>query len=154
MKKLEIEIPEGYEIDVENSDIKTGKIQFKKIEPMYPIDISKVKNRHYYISDSGKIVEHTIFDHKNQVSTKERAEALLALSQLVELRDAYNKIDGYCPKKQHVLFYIKINAKNEIEEGIYNIDWNKYVLFFLKPSTRDLFLENFKDLIERAKELL
>ena len=78
-------------------------------------------------------------------------EAFLALMQLVQLRDCYRQ--GWKPNwkgkavKQNIICF----------EGVLGTDWSinvQYVLSFQSKEIRNEFLENFKDLIEQAKELI
>lgn len=161
-KELKIEIPEGYEVDKDKSTFE--KIVFKKIEIKYPLRVQEIQksNEHYYFIDligkisyvnrnSGLVLKRV---EDNYLSSQKRAQAFLALMQLVELRDAWNKIDGkevdwednICPK------FSIFNKSNKISigEGYYI----SYPISFAFKKTRDLFLETFKDLLETAKELL
>ncbi len=88
----------------------------------------------------------------NQVSSKERAEAFLALMQLVELRDACNEIDGGKNMDGLGNVYSIINVYGNIKPDFFVT--NDRVLYFRKKSTRDWFLEEHKELIEQAKELI
>ena len=142
------EIPEGYEIDLEESDLKTGNIVLKKSKPKYPQSIEKINDRFTFVL-------HTT-DHFNLnfVSSSERVAAFRALIQLVELRDAWNKVDGFEvdwrdgeQRKFCVNYY-----DNEID--VCSFTSTHSVLYFGSPDTRDLFLKTFRDLIEEAKELI
>lgn len=158
-KSLSITCPEGFEIDIEKSDLTKGLVLFKKTEPKYPLSIKEVKNRFHFIDINGVI--HSLSDNNsddnndpNNLSSESRAKAFLALMQLIELRDAWNKID-----KSNIDFTnIHINKysinvfKNVI--GIDTVVGQNQVLSFGSKETRDLFLETFRDLIETAKELL
>ena len=155
MTTLKINIPQGYEIDVFNKE--TGEVSFKKIELKYPQSIFEVKDRSWFIhSNSGIEKDNTANDStvdRNNVSTKQRAEALLALSQLVELRDAWNKIDGFVVDwtANDVKYVIKGCSGKLQKDYYYN---NHYILYFGSEQTRDLFFETFSKLIETAKEFL
>ena len=140
-KEMKIQVPEGYEIDKENSTFE--KIVFKKEERKLPKkweDLYEVKgwfvDFHSDVVTSGSM--RTGDNVKNRFPTKEEAEACLALAQLCQLRDRYN--DGWKPNW---------------EDGTkkYTIYFNK-ILAFKTLELRDKFLENFKDLIETAKPLL
>lgn len=154
MNELKIEIPEGYEVDQEKSNLVKGEIKFKKIEKKYPLSIKEVKDRNWYIDSIG-IIGKVLYEHDiNQVSSESRAKAFLALMQLVELRDCWNKVDGFIPDwtKSVQNKYTIENFKNGILK-----DTRIYVstpLYFGSNETRDLFFETFRDLIEEAKELL
>jgi hypothetical protein len=91
--------------------------------------------------------------NKNVFATKEQAEASLALAQLSQLMKVYN--DGWQPNykeplemKYTITFYEDKLSKYGNHNTMHNF------LTFKKEKTRDLFLENFRDLIEKAKPLL
>lgn len=153
MKELKIEVPKGFEIDKEKSTFE--KIVFKEIENKLPMSVEYLsrKQPYYYIDNNGEIsITNGSVHHKNDLSTKERAEAFLALMQLVELRDAYNgdwkanwttfEQDKYCIEYEcDEITYLEVNTISK-------------VLHFKSSKLRDQFTEQFKDLIETAKELL
>jgi hypothetical protein len=63
MKKLEIEIPQGHEIDQEKSDLSKGLVVFKKVEEKWPTsweDLGKLIG--YLVTSDSLIRKH------NQVS--------------------------------------------------------------------------------------
>lgn len=88
---------------------------------------------------------------KNTLLSKELAEALLALSQLLLLRDYYN--DGWKPDwtTYHDKYTINIHTNNIRRD---EFQYSNKILAFKSKKLRDKFLENFKDLIEQAKPLL
>ena len=141
MKELKIEVPEGYQIDKEKSTFE--KIVFKEIENKLPMSVEEIPNRKFYITNDSNIV---INNNKrvlstgrsciNQLSTKERAEAFLALMQLVELRDVWNG-----DSERHLYLIYRENKTSNL-------------LSFKTLELRNQFSEQFKDLIEIAKELL
>jgi hypothetical protein len=90
-------------------------------------------------------------DNKNLFATKEQAEASLALAQLSQLREVYR--NGWVPdwkdNKRKYCIYFESNLINTT----YFVAINHF-LSFQDEETRDLFLENFRDLIEKAKPLI
>ena len=88
---------------------------------------------------------------KNVFATKEQAEAAIALAQLSQLREVYRQ--GWEPdwhddqKKYGIGFYC---GHIDVAE----IVWTNTFLSFQSPEIRDEFLENFRDLIEKAKHLM
>lgn len=112
----------------------------------------------YFVDGASQIVLHTsnhshLF-HKNVFPTKELAEASLALSQLLQLRDVYNgnwKVD--LNNRPNETRYIIRNITNEIEIGTVTGSLN-YILSFQKESIRDKFVKNFEDLIIQALPIL
>ena len=157
MKTLKIEIPQGYEIDKEKSTFENivFKSSKKELHKTWK-EIGEISG--YYVATSVDIVEvskyHTKFqDNRNIFATKEQAEASIALAQLSQLREVYN--DGWKPNykeplqmKYTITFYEDELSKNSQHNTMHNF------LTFRNEETRDLFLENFKDLIETAKTLL
>ena len=156
--ELTIEPINGKVIDLENSDLSVGKIVFKKKENELPTkweDLKKLKG--YYVNDLSEIFNlrnANMTISKNLFPTKAEAEACLALSQLCQLRDAYNgePLADWCdwsfPKMKFVIYF----DENEIftTEHFYTSS----CLAFKTRELRDEFLENFRELIETAKPLL
>jgi hypothetical protein len=154
MKTLKIEIPNGFEIDKENSTFE--QIVFKEIEKQLPKTWEELKIiSGYYSNDFSQINEdyniNTCEQNKNYFATEEQAKASIALAQLSQLRDVYR--NGWVPDwtNNEYKFCIELYY-NEIREDYY-YNQNMF-LSFQDVETRDLFLENFKDLIEQAKPLM
>ena len=154
-KELKIQVPEGYEIDTENSTFE--KIVFKKVEKELPKSWEDLKEiEGFYVDNYSEV---TVFEYyfnaeenKNVFPTKEEAEACIALSQLCQLRDRYN--DGWKPdwnNGKEYKYSIVINHGRPFVETYFNV---QKVLSFKTEELRDKFLENFRDLIEIAKPLL
>ena len=155
-KELKIQVPEGYEIDRENSTFE--KIVFKKVENELPKrwkDLHQVKG--WAVGEDNKIysVERYTWEEygrKNIFPTKEEAEACVALAQLCQLRDRYN--DGWKPDWDSMseTKYVLEISRNIVVKNFYG---NRHkILAFKTEELRDKFLENFRDLIETAKPLL
>lgn len=157
--ELTIEPTNGIVIDLENSDLSVGKIVFKKKEKELPTKWEELKIiKGFYVNscdirNGGDLP--TSFLNKNVFPTKSEAEACLALSQLCQLRDAYNgePLADWCnwtnsnQKKYCIVIY-----KGEIyKDDCMNIS---KILSFKTEKLRDKFVENFRELIETAKPLL
>ncbi len=104
-------------------------------------------------SDTNKSTKGTAEQHnKNTFATKEQAEASIALAQLSQLIKVYN--DGWVAdwsNRSENKYCIRF-CKNGLLKEISNFSSN--FLSFKDAETRDLFLENFSDLILTAKTLL
>ena len=134
MKTVKITPPEGYEIDKEKSTFE--EIVFKPIEKKLPKSWEEIENlRGWWIDyDStlheAGITSDRIPDDRNIFPTKEIAEAVLELAQLLQLRDVYRQ--GWKP------------------------NWNypdQKIFSFQSTKIRDLFLENFKDKLQKLLPL-
>ena len=154
-KEMKIQVPEGYEIDKENSTFEN--IIFRKVERKLPKsweDLYEVGG--WFVDFQSKVVTsgsmRTADSVKNRFPTKEEAEACLALAQLCQLRDRYN--DGWKPNWEdyNETKYCIEFCQGRIET-IDRVNCHK-ILTFKTEDIRDKFLENFKDLIETAKPLL
>jgi hypothetical protein len=125
----------------------------KKELPKSWEDLDKIDG--YYVSNQSNVFNVKINEiqnaERNIFATKEQAEASLAMAQLSQLMKVYN--DGWEPdysvnKNKYYIFFIK----NEIIKG--TDFYYQNFLSFKDEETRDLFLENFRELIETAKPLL
>lgn len=152
MKQINIDIPQGYEIDREKSTFEN--IVFKEIKglPTTWEDLKTISG-HYVVSNSIMYSQelNTYSRNKNMFATKEQAEASLALAQLSQLRDVYRQ--GWTPDWgdndwKHVIEFHKDKLIRSSYRGTNNF------LAFQSKDIRDEFLENFKDLIEQAKPFL
>ena len=89
---------------------------------------------------------------KNVFATREQAEASIALAQLSQLREVYRQ--GWKPdwNDDNEIKYCIGNLMNSLDgyesRGVLNF------LSFQSPEIRDEVLENFRDLIEKAKPLM
>jgi hypothetical protein len=155
-KSIQIEVPNGYEIDKENSTFEN--IVFKPIEADLPEtwgDMGYIDG--YRVLGDSDIEQALAYDttfmrHRHIFATKEQAKASIALAQLSQLREVYR--DGWKPdwdnrhQDKHVI---------EIYSGEVSVDdyiTNSQFLSFQSEKVRDMFLENFRDLIEQAKPLM
>lgn len=145
---------ENYESEVElqlgdyEIVVRDGKTYAVLKKPKYPTTFEECLNMLYC-----KLVLRTIIGHK--------AELLFNLEKLLICRDAYWKIAGeqmglrklWNPDDEDEIFII---CHNRIS-GIYKsggICTDNFILSFPTAEMRDVFYENFKDLIELCKELL
>lgn len=156
---LENIIPEGYIIDVENSDLSKGLIKFKLKEPEEKWeDFGEVEG--WYINSMTNInklnmPEEASKDNRNTYPTKELAEAGLAQIQLLQWRNKVWKENGNWNPDWNNNSYSKwcvLFIKNEIRLDVFFTS-SKWLCF----PTREIavqFLKDHKSLIEQAKELL
>jgi hypothetical protein len=156
MKTLKINVPDGYEIDKEQSTFEN--IVFKEIEKGLPKSWEEIENLHGFFVNYGSDVRETDVDvmkteaNRNIFATKEQGEASVALAQLSQLREVYRQ--GWKPdytmqmqKKWVIRFY---QGALEIEDYCST----DHFLSFQSKEIADQFLGNFRDLIEKAKPLM
>jgi hypothetical protein len=127
-KELKIQVPEGYEIDKENSTLEC--IRFKPIKKDITYDdvCNSIFKSGYYIDSSGNILHCTECDDsvkidKNNATNKKQLEKVLALNQLLNIAEYYNRIH---PRQNSTQYYIAKKDKNEYD--IVGYEWLQYVL--------------------------
>lgn len=155
MNNIKIQIPEGYQIDIANSNLEKGDIKFKKVENILPTkwdDLEEIKG--YYVTSQCYISEVSGKGDsmgRNIWPTRELAEASIALCQLVRLRDIYN--GGWVPDftDKEVKHVIAMHRNSMILTACVSV---RYLFAFKSQVLAREFLNNFKDLIEKAKPLL
>lgn len=97
-KELKIQIPEGYEIDKENSTSKYIKFKLIKKDITYKeVCDSLFKDKGgFYTSSYGKISDNCILScsavDKNNATNKKQLERILALNQLLNIAEYYNRL--------------------------------------------------------------
>jgi hypothetical protein len=160
IKNLKIQIPEGYEIDKEQSTFEN--IVFKK-KSEYPRTWKEFCERYpniedeYYISGNSTIYHvvngvRNVIDDANLFKTKKEAEAFLTLIKLYRLRQAYvgdwkpDWIDNSIPK-----YIIKV-SENELMVANYYFDNRSFS--FPSRKMAEEFLNNFKADLELVKHLI
>ena len=132
--EINITPKEGFEIDLENSDLKNGKVLLKKVKEKYPSEFKDLGTNTFKLS--------TKYGHK-----------LSILNTLLHFRDEYNRIDGF---EEGFRFgeenWCIFNFNNTLDFD-YFINTNK-VICFGKQETGKLFLKNFEEQLEQVKEFL
>lgn len=158
---LEVNVPEGYKavIKIVSEESDTQSVSLPKSWEDFRDTHPSMKNE-YFISSTSRVERSDalhLYDQrsscdKNLLPSKELAEAMLALCQLIQLRDCYN--DGWKPDwsdlgedKFIIYFY-----KNRIALTTNYV--TSHILYFKTEDLRDKFASNFSDLIETAKPLL
>ena len=137
--EINITPKEGFEIDVENSDLKNGKVVFKEVEKKYPNEFMYDSNRHG---------EMTCKDLSETYAHK-----LDKLDILLCLRDEYNRIDGFKEGfRCREINWCITNYNNQF----YLSKWesSSKIMHFGKEETAKLFFKNFEEQLEQIKEFL
>ena len=151
-KKLKINIPEGYEIDRENSTFE--EIVFKKIEDPFSklpktweeyCKRTKGYTSYYGYSINGNTYETKFDGFYNEFFTKERVKQYVALGKLLQLRDYWV---GDCKKNSDNTYVIN---KNVIMAVVHN---NDFPLAFPTREMAKEFKNCFEDLIKEAYPLV
>ena len=154
MKTFKVEIPEGFEIDKDKSTF--DQIVFKEIKKELPKswkELGLISGYCVNLYSEIEIWEDCDIEnyHKNFFATKEQAEASIALAQLSQLKKVYNG-DWEAKWEDDEPKYVINFHEGKIRKEYYR-NTNNF-LSFKDKATRDLFFENFRDLILKAKPLM
>lgn len=151
----DIACPDGYEFYDENGNLIGNKVMMRPIKPKYPTTYEECWEVRFEVDGETTLEEfHNVSGYYSG--------PLGALQKLLCCRDAYWKIAGeqmgldnlWEPdwksgeQKKHCIYY----GAGIIQKG----SWCNYnsILAFPTEEMRNVFFENFKDLIEQCKELL
>lgn len=109
-KEFKIQIPEGYEIDKENSTFECVKFKSIKKNITYK-DIYEYlfKNKNsFYITNFGRIDDYlctcSVTDTKNDATNRKQLERLLALNQLLNIVEYYNRLHTMIDRPYVILY--------------------------------------------------
>ena len=159
MKDLKIEIPDGFILDEEK--YKNNIIAFlpKPIDPLAHLPKSWEELKEIggcYINGDSEIeqLDYSILTYeynKNIIPTESQAKAILALYQLLQLRDRYNDGEQLVMDGSKSIPIIEIHNNKIRPCNYFN---SNAVLKFKTKELRDHFLQHHIALIEEAKELL
>lgn len=155
MKEITIQIPDDCELVKEGDAYKIRELSYPRSWEEYCKMYSNIKSEYYInfnsqliITSEGKYRNHT--NDRNLLSSKEEAEAFLALIQLRRLREAWikhfksNWITNNC---------CRIAVTKDDNICVIETDLNSS-LSFPNIGIAEHFLTTFKDLLEKAKILL
>ena len=132
--EINITPKEGFEIDLEKSDLKNGKVILKEVEKKYPTEFKDLGTDTFKLS--------TKYGHK-----------LSILNTLLHFRDEYNRIDGFeegFKFEEENWCIINFNGNLQLDMSVY---LNK-PMHFGKEETAKLFFNNFEEQLEQIKEFL
>lgn len=119
MKELKIQIPEGYEIDRENSTFEC--IKFKPIENItyeqIARNVNNTKNGYYYIDSFGRVCfakEDFGCQKGNSSYSRKQLERILALNQLLNIAEYYNKNSKMTKGLRYKITYVEYEEHYDI----------------------------------------
>ena len=153
------------EIDVPDGKIaiwKDNKVVFEDIKPQFPktweefCEQNAIKRSECYLDTSSCIIDmwdgkRDISSDRNVLPNKQATEAHLALMQLHQLRDCYR--EGWKPDwNNDCNKYIIV--KNRDKYVVFGGNWTNQFLSFQDKERAEEFLDNFRELIEQAGDLI
>lgn len=118
-KEIKINVPEGYEIDKENSTFECIKFKPKKELTYKDVVEELFDGTAFYLNMRGETVsteELNVKDDRNNATNKKQLERLLALNQLLNIAEYYNKKNPKEEKKIHCINFDKRNHEYFIQD--------------------------------------
>ena len=154
---IEIEVPDG-----KKAIWKDNKVVFEGIKPQLPKTWGEFCNEHeitskdHFIGNDSTIcywlgTMYRQYTCKNMVPSEKAAKQHLALMQLHQLRDCYRQ--GWLPdwNKDSTKYCIEKLHNSYVVDSIISLP---YFLAFQSNEIAKEFLNNFRDLIEEAGDLI
>lgn len=154
---IEIEVPDG-----KKAVWKNNKVIFED-EPQLPktweefCKHNKINENDYYLNPISRTIkaeinERHIYNDRNVLPNKQAAEQHLALMQLHQLRDCYRQ--GWIPDWNNSIQnkYVIYNLEGKFTISPYYC--LSHFLAFQNEKRAEEFLNNFRDLIEQACDLI
>ena len=154
---IEIEVPDG-----KKAVWKEGKVVFEDLGPKLPktwdefCNNYKIQKEECYINTDADIKKSVssrnrlIYGDSNVLPNKQAAEAHLALIKLHQLRDCYRQ--GWIPTVDKVSFGIIRKEGGDLYTDRFM--YSSRFLSFQSLGIAKEFLNNFRDLIEQAGDLI
>lgn len=153
-KEIKINVPEGYEIDKENSTFECIKFKYIKKELTYK-NVAKelFGGKCYYNDRHGEIVT-TIglidTEDKNNATTKKQLYRLMALNQLLNIAEYYNRKNPKEEKKIHCINFDKRNHEYFIQDCTCSIVVRGLIPIFNNKEDAKAVIDNpnFKEILD------
>lgn len=163
-KERKITAPEGFEIEKVEMIDGVAVFTFREKERKLPKSWEEFcrVNRNTKVGEScimadssirtpGYTFERNVYKDKNLLPDRATAEAILALCQLIQLRNCYN--GDWVPDWDKSTDKIVIDFCRNGDLRTFYAQGEVTLLAFKDKKTADEFLRNFRDLIEKLKPL-
>ena len=153
-KEIKINVPEGYEIDKENSTFECIKLKPIEKELTYEDVAEGLFSKNLFTSDIKGRICHVCstgskFDKYNATS-KKQLERLFALNQLFNIAEYYNKKSPKEEKKIHCINFDKRNLEYFIQDYTSSIVVRGLIPIFNNREDAKAVIDNqnFKDILD------
>ena len=151
IKEIKIQVPEGYEIDKENSTFEC--IKFKQIDTTYEDICSNLFKSGYYINNDGEIIRISDFNEdikkdKNNATNKKQLKRILALNQLLNIAEYYNnKVEE--PDGVYTISHNTVTYKYEVCFSPFKVIFGLHACFNRKEDAQTVIDNpNFRKILD------
>lgn len=150
-KEFRIQVPEGMEIDKENSTFEC--IKFKPIQKKRWRDDGSNKIEGYFITKESNIASHVGINGRlnyNVFATKKQAKSALSMARISQIMANDERFGGVITNEEwedeNMVKYAICRCKNSISATC--CYYTYYFLSFHTAEQRDLFLKENEDLVK------
>lgn len=152
-KEIKISVPDGYEIDKENSTFEC--VKFKPIKNYitykYICNNLFTKEWGFFISESGcikeKLFEYFVASEKNNAINRKQLEKILALNQLLNIAEYYNS-RAEEPDGLYTIGYNTTTHMYEVISSPFEINFGLLAYFTRKEDTQSVIDNpNFQEIL-------
>lgn len=153
-KEIKINVPEGYEIDKENSTFECIKFKPIKKELTYEDVAEELFSKNMFTSDiNGKILWISSCGaklDKNNTTNRKQLERLFALNQLLNIAEYYNKKSPKEEKKIHCINFDKRSGEYFIQNYTSSIVVRGLIPIFNNKEDAKAVIDNpnFKEILD------
>lgn len=151
-KEVKIQVPEGYEIDKENSTFEYIKFKPIKKNITYEEICEKLFKDSYHFIDGGGLINlytgQKYKFNKNNASNHQQLKRILALNQLLNIAEYYNvEVEIKC--NLYLISYNTITEEYEILSDDTNNIFGSNVYFYNKQDARAVIDNpNFREILD------
>lgn len=154
-KEFKVQIPEGYEIDRENSTFECIKFKSLKRNITYN-DICNTlfakKQWCFYTTTDGGIrantIDPSVISEKNNATNKKQLEKVLAMNQLLNIATYYNS-KAEEPDGLYIIGYNTTTHMYEVISSPFEINFGLLAYFIRKEDTQSVIDNpNFKEILD------
>lgn len=121
-KELKIQAPEGYEIDREKSTLDCIKFKPKKDITYKDVSNELFSNKCYYYMDSNGDIQWNQTNNTedtNNASNAKQLERLLALNQLLNIAEYYNRLHTKIDKRYNISYDLRFKGYKVSVESVW-----------------------------------
>lgn len=156
-KELKIQVPKGYEVDKENSTFECIKFKPVKRDITYN-DICymlfKDKNS-FFTTTTGNITKDILAwagaIEKNNATNREQLEKLLALNQLLNIAEYYNRLHPLADKYWRILYYKRVQNYQVYSMDFVQLESSISVIFNRREDAKAVIDNpNFREILDKV----
>ena len=155
-KEIKIKVPEGYEIDKENSTFECIKFKSINKELTYEDVAERLfdgTGSYFYITSNGGVLPLAGIEDKNDktnATNKKQLKRLLALNQLLNIAEYYNKKNPKEEKKIHCINFDKRKLEYFVQNYTSSIVVRGLIPIFNNKEDAKAVIDNpnFKEILD------